>query len=889
MQWKYPPRGFEAQPFAIHLVSSASGRSLVEWLRIEDMRKSINPIVKQVLKQAEAMRAREEAPAAASASAGPAASESAASPPSHKPRRSARPFLPPPSLFPHITLLALLPTSGHKGMDRGPSHGLARAAMGQPVPPSEFLHDNPRTTLPMPPPRAAAHAAHTPAAFCLYLLAVAMPEAAQAALPASAVPRMHSRASCAPSAAPARSPRSPLDTLPPTSSAAARAHLCTSVSALLPPPIRQPLFLLRRFHPATGKVQHQTIPAPSSSSHSSTAEAETWLTFPQLCAPALGLHPTVLYAARCRLVALCGLGPASAVGGFRFSHYKMASLPTPGAALRAIPGHFLRGCSSLDRARGFVADAASYADSSIASMQLRLESRAAARALQEWTREKTRMENLMLSRGKDPADCELPPPPALEAVAPRARAALRMQELRPVDVKTALELHDAAAFAAAERQFWAEGEALEEGLIARRLLARSDGSVLHCQLTAGFPEEQGKDEAMIALERRVEAEAERTGGKGDPALLALIASSQGVHARFMFRLRVFASNTGIVTSRWVNAKDMLLPLADPHAFDRGLSPDQDSIPGNPFLEQESWMAACGMPVAPREVPVVTRLCPAGEVQAWVGGGDGLLGSVEAAARHAMGLHPSIPVGGAYHVSLWIRPERGALREGGGVEEEGEVGKGGGGAAAPAASAPPGDSWEWDAHDEGHPLVAGVASTLTMTQSYAAAGRDSGQLERFPRTRRGLPRFTLRVHYIRLPCPAWETPEEHDARMHTVPGVRKSARMAISEFKHWTTTGNFPSSARLPRITTREHVFAAAFPRIRLQAHGAVQPWMEPVYAYRVSLAQLALTAANPLLEAMPKGAPKRRAASPSKTPAASPVSMPGSPILQGSTPQQLSE
>ena len=161
------------------------------------------------------------------------------------------------------------------------------------------------------------------------------------------------------------------------------------------------------------------------------------------------------------------------------------------------------------------------------------------------------------------------------------------------------------------------------------------------------------------------------------------------------------------------------------------------------------------------------------------------------------------------------------------------------------------------------MQASGSATLTMAQSYAAAGRDSGQLGRHARQRRNLPRFTLRAHYLRQPCPAWETPEEHDARMTTVAGVRKGARMAISQFKHWTLTGNFPSSARLPRITTREHVFAAAFPRVRLQPYGMVQPWMEPVYAYKCTLQELAQTAINPLLEGMPKAQSKPKMAVPS--------------------------
>jgi hypothetical protein len=122
-------------------------------------------------------------------------------------------------------------------------------------------------------------------------------------------------------------------------------------------------------------------------------------------------------------------------------------------------------------------------------------------------------------------------------------------------------------------------------------------------------------------------------------------------------------------------------------------------------------------------------------------------------------------------------------------------------------------------------------------------------------------------------------------------------MAMSEFRHFSATGNFPSSARLPRLTTRLHVFEAAYPRVRLQAAGVVQPWLDPTYAYRVSLADLASAGVNPLLETMPRAPPKARPKAPPKAqPAAAALVAPGrallalpptSPIAQPAAAQQL--
>jgi hypothetical protein len=236
------------------------------------------------------------------------------------------------------------------------------------------------------------------------------------------------------------------------------------------------------------------------------------------------------------------------------------------------------------------------------------------------------------------------------------------------------------------------------------------------------------------------------------------------------------------------------------------------------------------------------VCSSKDIQTWVARGESV-GSLEQARGDPFGPHASVPLGGVYLLSLWMRPAKHIPGVGG---EEAPLEEGALQGVAQGATA-----WEWDEEDEGHPLRADENTTLTMVQSYAYVGGDAGHIHRQAPPRRGLPRFTLRAQYLRQPFPAWEPPLEYDHRVSQESGVRMSARMASAEFRHWAVTGNFPSSARLPTILTAQPVFDTAFPKIKFQLHGTALPWVEPCYAYAATLEDLGLTLCNPFLEALP--------------------------------------
>jgi len=814
-----PIEGFEATPFAIHLVSARSGRSSTAWLRLTDMRKSINPLVVKALAWAEGER-------------GAAALQGGDDAYSSTPLITPMDFFPPPHLMHTVVIQAILPRSGNRGVERKVTVSDSPTAHATSTNPSSFLNDTPRTTLPMPPPRHASSSKYLPSCFHFNLLLAALPETA-ALLPATSVPPSKPLEEILRTLSPSPSHPRPYMNAP-RSQSIARENLCKHVHSLYSP-FRQPLFLLRRFSPATSKTHVEV---------GEVGGGEAWLTFSQLCAPQRSVHPTILYAARAKLLAWAGFSQdPRQVYGFRLSSSLYTSLPSPGAVQRLIPGHFMGGRGAVDKSRGFVPNPLSEPDASLSAQLLVKQTREATVLRREWRETQKTIAGLTpqgKERGDNGALPKSPPPSTvgvMQAIIPRPRAALKMHELRPVDVKSALELLDSYAFSVYEKEFWEAGDSLGLGVLARRTLVRRDGSVLHCQLWAGFPEELGKDEAMIALEKKIEEQMKRTGGKGNSALLAAASrASSGVNSRFMFRVRFFASNTRVITSQWVEPGDMMRPLMDPHAYDHPMDPDAH-FPGSPFLEAVSHLATCGLPLAAREVPIVTRLCGSSEIQTWVGKGE-VLGSLELARMEPSGPHKSVTVGGVYLLSLWMRPpcstEDPLLDESlGGVSQ---------GARA----------WEWDEADEGYPLRVAENATLTMVQCYANVGGDAGYIRRQPPPRKGLPRFMIRAQYVRQPFPSWESPSEHDARVSSEPGVRMSARMASAEFLHWTNTGNFPSSARLPLLQTSKHSFDVKFPRVRFQTHGTVQPWLEPSYAYAASLDDLQHTALNPFLEALPR-------------------------------------
>jgi hypothetical protein len=991
MVWLTPPEGRDARAYVMHLASLRSGRVTSQWMRLKDMRASINPMVQAVVAAEDAAAAAEvaeeaaataaraevtarearEATAAAAeavfyvaeaatgiaqmAAAGGIEALAAAVPgsegdarvkagppvlfsaivgrtpvappiPGSAPPRSRRSsalledasslsagaaaaalryggpvaapgndhpgglgchansIVPSDALAPHVVMFGLFAPGGVRTAARLPTEPLLFVGDGAPVPAGVWTRDNPATTLPTPIALAVdgAHAS-APAAFTLQLLAAAMPAAAAVAAPDAEVPTLTPWLRY-------KLPKPPAPA-PPRGTQATRGALAHYVSALLGGAL-QPVFLLRRHSFATGRTE--------------AVGGHRWLTLAQLAEPSLHVHPTLLYAARARFLAFMGYG-AAPIPGARLSMGGFGSSPLAGAVARLVPGHFLGGLSSLDRARGFVANCRSFAETSVAALQLRKLETIARRARNEKRAREAKVRaaiaetkaalhdaapsrvelgasvsrhstgsgargggsgggggagaggagggssavgssSSMLALGRDdPATGPDPTalnfvedlPPEMRRIMPATRAPQHLIEMRPLEVKTTLELIDVGRNSSDEVEWFRAAPEFDEGVIAKRVLLRADGSVLHCLLMGGFPDEAGKDVAMRAMERS-------TGGVGRAL------QDVGVSARFMYRLRVFASNTGLVTNRWLRNEDLLRPLHDPHAFDDGLDPSAP-LPGNPFQDAAALMACVGVPLAAQETPIATRIASGADVQRWVALRDA--GSISAAAALPGGPHPSVALGGAYLLSLWARPPR--SRSGAGEEER-------------LATLLPGSvaAWEWDEGDEGHPVEAALRATLTSTVAFAGAGLDSGLLLRHARPRAGLPRFTLRVQYLRQPLSPWDTPAEHDARVGTEPGVRKGARMVEAEMRHFTLTGNFPSSARLPTLQSSEHVFALAFPKIRQQLVGTVAPWVEPAWAYAMFLEDLRKAALNPFVEELEDQGKQKKGGSAAASPPA---------------------
>ena len=773
-------------PYAISIASLRSGRVVTQFVRRFELRESINPLVRTALEREASFE-----------NVDPTAGDSRA-------------------LVPAEKLLTF-------------SHGHLVAAMGMfsaaprrpPRPPSTApKRGEPRTVAPLPP----SSFGHSPRAFVAVYLLAAMPEIAiaeGAPMTRARVPTLHPLSSV-------RFPRHPIPPAPVGSARAQRARFCAYVSSIFGT-ARQPVFLLRRFDPSTGHAKGETWDGTrghEGEGDSSGSDSESWLPFARLAWPHRRVPPAVLYAAKCRFVALAGHGAPGDAGGFRLAPVRPASDPLPGAVVRLIPGHWLGGQASLDRARGFVGDSKSMAESSIVSDQMRMQEAVGVKMIETWDEAARKTAALAVSMGRAPT--AQGGRPVISTLLPPTRAAQTPDEMRPVDIKRTLELLYVTHASAREKAYWdgLGAEVLQEGSIGRRLLRRPDGSVLHCSMSLGFPDEAGKDQSLKE-------------GKGAAHTAALLANIVGSNARAMYKIRIFCSSTGVVTTRWISPDEARQPLTDFYAFDRGLDNDAP-FPGNPFIDADALVACVDTPVAAGETVVAARIINGDDVQRFVG--IEAFASPTVAAATGLGPHESVALGGAYLLSLWA------------LHPPPKVGY----AAAPPPTEADGDekdgvdAWEWSSADEGCPIAVSVRATLTTAQASAAVGIDSGQFIRAAHARSGMPTLRLRAQYLRQPMPLWESAGEHDSRAAARPGVRKSARLVTAEMMHWVASGNALSSARLPCAAPSEKIFASTFPRVRLQAPGAVPPWGDPVYTYQTSLTDLARTGINPFIELLPR-------------------------------------
>lgn len=315
------------------------------------------------------------------------------------------------------------------------------------------------------------------------------------------------------------------------------------------------------------------------------------------------VHFTVVYAAKCAIAAAAGYSPATSRGGTPWPlGMRPSSTPLPGTVMRLFPGHWLRGKGSLDRARGFAAEplAASY--------------------------------HLVPS--------QLPPQVGSDSgaafsVSSRAQSAphiprrlVKQSDLSsPLAVTETLDIVSLAAVAAEERAFVEAAEGFSMGEIARRSVQLANGEVVQCMMRVVLP--AGGD-----------VTAERANG-GREAL---------------YHLRLASTRSGAVMDRYVAALDLRVPLTQPFQLLHESYAGGPALPGgNPFADVPAFLGCVDMPVQADEHLVACRIADGSFVQRFAGCTD--TGSVAAAARHPLGLHPSVRLGGAYLLSLWVRQDR----------------------------------------------------------------------------------------------------------------------------------------------------------------------------------------------------------------------------------------
>jgi hypothetical protein len=330
----------------------------------------------------------------------------------------------------------------------------------------------------------------------------------------------------------------------------------------------------------------------------------------QFAAEEKTVHFTLVYAAKCALAAAAGYAPATSRGGTPWKlGVRPASSPVPATVLRLFPGHWLRGLGSLDRARGFV--------------------------------DPTEGSSRMAPRASSAAGGGV-----VLSVAPRAqsaphvprRLASRADLADPRAVAETLEAVSLMAVAVEERAFVDAAEVFPVGEIGRRALQLEDGEVVQCIMRVVLPADG-------------DVGRERANGSREP----------------LYHLRLASTRTGVVIDRYVTAAYLRVPLAKPlelvrqdaadaAAADAGAAAGAELLAGgNPFADVPAFLGCVDMPVQAEEQLLACRLADGAVVQRFAGRSD--TGSLAAAARHPLGPHPSVRIGGAYLVSLWVRLSR----------------------------------------------------------------------------------------------------------------------------------------------------------------------------------------------------------------------------------------
>jgi len=583
-----------------------------------------------------------------------------------------------------------------------------------------------------------------------------------------------------------------------------------------------------------------------------------------------------------------------------------------GTVARLIPGHWLGGRSTLDRARGFIADPYSAAAQTESAKVAQGQSRGDKSLSRSSSNIKNRLDSAASNTGKTnsnsfrtgssysgsthsthnhhhmqnvdaDSDSDSSHNGGKRPFNLRRVTTGGGKNLDVVDVHETFEIVDLAAVSTAEINFQQSAERCPLGTLARSMQMLPDGTSFYTTLLI------------------------------DPLLVTDISGETSTAAgdRPPFQLRVTAGkngNTSKVTSRWLDMHDLSYPIINPKGYltddDEDLMLKQSIKLGNPLIDLAGFLCNLDIPVQTGETLIATRLVPGDFVQRFIGDVDA--GSIHAALRSPLGLHPSIQIRGVYVISLWAR--------------------------APKSSKDNDDGYK----PNSRPVTAEKGVTLARGElKQGSAQRRSGSRSRSPRSNSGnsaahntsassrLPTFRIRCQYLRHPYGPFLRTEIHDARMkaeeikeqaflapsssdafitpptnstsdlddEVITGNmireidqqvlssvqqqqngattnisasttnnhvsneqnevlgRKNAAMLISEMQYWMRTGNMPSSKRVARIiasANQRHDNPSLFtpyPKVRFQQND-----IEPVYEYDLGLEELSRADLNPFIE-----------------------------------------
>lgn len=426
---------------------------------------------------------------------------------------------------------------------------------------------------------------------------------------------------------------------------------CLAIAAETTEPslVRQPLFSGTVYEIETGR-----------------SDSFTDFTFPRLVMRTLrqyDLHFLVVYAAKCRIAACAGQAGTLRNRTTWALPIRYTSLPMAGTVARLIPGHWLGGRSTLDRSRGFVANpyaaAAQTESAKVAQAQSRGKSshshsrtnrsnNASASTHHRKQRDRSAASDNKTnslsgaSRGGSSrsghsnnttddfnldSDSDGITTEKSSSFNVRRVGRGKGQHMDVVDVHETFELLDLAAVSTAEINFQQSAEHCPLGTLARSIQMLPDGTSIYTTLSldASLVSETKDDQSTSAADR-------------PPFHLRMIAGKDATSMR--------------TTAHWVHMEELPYPIMDPATFVQQDIHDSTKLSGNPLIDPAGFLCSLDIPVQSGETLIATRLVPGDYVQRFIGDVDA--GSIHAALRSPLGLHPSIQIRGVYVISLWAR-------------------------------------------------------------------------------------------------------------------------------------------------------------------------------------------------------------------------------------------